>query len=61
METSEEKKDQIDKPITNLYKEPRGEESQRAVLTIKSVVIGVEGKVVQVEESAKIKQQKLLS
>ena len=36
--------------MTNLYKEPRGEEGQRAVLAVESVVVRIEGKVVQIEE-----------
>lgn len=37
--------------ITHLYKEPRCDERQAAVLPIKSIMVRVERKVVQVEES----------
>lgn len=35
---------------SDLDKEPRGDEGQAAVLTIEAVMIGVEGKVVEIEE-----------
>lgn len=35
---------------THLDEEPRGDESQAAVLPVESVVVSIEGKVVQIEE-----------
>lgn len=35
---------------THLDEEPRGDESQAAVLPVESIVVSVEGKVIQIEE-----------
>lgn len=35
---------------THLDEEPGGDQSQAAVLPVESVVVGIEGKVVQIEE-----------
>lgn len=37
---------------THLDEQPRGDKSQAAVLPIESVVVSIEGKVVQIEEPA---------
>lgn len=43
---------------SDLNEEPGGDQGQAAVLTVETIVIGVEGKVVQIEESGN-KQQVL--
>lgn len=41
---------------SDLNEEPGGDQGQAAVLTVEAIVIGVEGKVVQIEESENKKQ-----
>lgn len=41
--------------VSDLDEEPGGDQGQTAVLTVEAVVIGVEGKVVQIKEPEKHK------
>lgn len=38
--------------MSHLYEEPGGDQSQAAVLAVEAVVVGVERKVIQIEEPA---------
>jgi hypothetical protein len=44
--------------VSYLNKQPRGDQSQTAVLSVESIVVGVEREMVQVEESVDKRQQK---
>lgn len=46
---------------SDLNEEPGGDQGQAAVLTVEAIVIGVEGKVVQIEESGNKQQQHVAS
>lgn len=37
--------------VTYLYKKPRRDKSQTAVLPVESIMVGIEGEVIEVEES----------
>lgn len=45
--------DQQSKAAAYLDEKPRGDQSQAAVLSVEAVVVGIEGKMVQVEEPGK--------